>query len=42
MQQTPVTEDQGTPIFDALAEEVGFEPVGWFEPSTELAATGDG
>jgi hypothetical protein len=35
MAQTPVTEDQGTPIFDALAEEVGFEPAGWFDAKAE-------
>jgi hypothetical protein len=42
MPQTPVTEDQGTPIFDALAEEVGFEWVGWFDPKTESDTTDDG
>jgi hypothetical protein len=36
MTQTPVTEDQDTPILDALAEEVGFDPNA--EPDT----TGDG
>jgi len=42
MQQTPVTEDQGTPIFDALAAEVGFEWVGWFDPKTDDTAAGEG
>ncbi|MBB4905023.1 hypothetical protein [Actinophytocola algeriensis] len=42
MTQTPVTEDQGTPIFDALAEEVGFEVVGGFDPNAEPDTTGDG
>lgn len=42
MPQTPVTEDPGTPIFDALAAEVGFEWVGWFDPNTEPEGTGDG
>jgi hypothetical protein len=42
MAQTPVTDDQGTPIFDALAEEVGFEMAGGFDPKPESDATGEG
>lgn len=34
-QTTEVIEDQDTPIFDALAAEVGFE---WPEPRTEQDA----
>ena len=35
MPQTPVAEDQGTPIFDALAAEVGFEWAGWLDQKGE-------
>lgn len=37
----PVVEETATPIFDALASEVGLEwpesGVGWFEPGNESA-----
>ncbi|MFC4855023.1 hypothetical protein [Actinophytocola glycyrrhizae] len=42
MAQTPVIEDQGTPIFDALAAEVGFEWGGWFDQKPEADAGHDG
>jgi hypothetical protein len=34
MPQTPAPPDSNTPIFDALAAELGFEWVGWFDPNT--------
>jgi hypothetical protein len=42
MSQTTVTEDLGTPIFDTLAAEVGFEWVGWFDPKTDSGVAVDG
>jgi len=42
MPQAPVTEDLGTPIFDTLAAEVGFEWIGWFDPKKrDDSATSD-
>ena len=35
MPQTTVTDDQGTPIFDALGAEIGIEWGGWFDQKSE-------
>jgi hypothetical protein len=35
MPQPSVTEDHGTPIFDALTAEIGIEWGGWFDSSAE-------
>lgn len=39
MPQQTVTEELGTPIFDALAAEIGFE---WGEQDAEVATGADG